>query len=53
MDAIALATPVFTHFDLGMASLNAGKHTFVEKPLARAPTTRRRCAPRRIRSAGC
>jgi predicted dehydrogenase len=34
LDAILIATPVFTHFDLGRRSLEAGKHTFVEKPLA-------------------
>ena len=34
VDAVFLATPVFTHFDLASRSLNAGKHTFVEKPLA-------------------
>lgn len=34
VDAVFLATPVFTHFDLCAASLAAGKHTFVEKPLA-------------------
>ncbi len=34
LDAIVLATPVFTHFDLASRSLDAGKHTFVEKPLA-------------------
>jgi predicted dehydrogenase len=34
IDAILIATPVFTHFDLASASLRAGKHTFVEKPLA-------------------
>jgi predicted dehydrogenase len=34
LDAIVLATPVFTHFDLASRSLEAGKHTFVEKPLA-------------------
>jgi predicted dehydrogenase len=34
LDAILIATPVFTHFDLASAALRAGKHTFVEKPLA-------------------
>jgi predicted dehydrogenase len=34
LDAILIATPVFTHFDLAARSLEAGKHTFVEKPLA-------------------
>jgi predicted dehydrogenase len=34
VDAVILATPVFTHFDLAARSLEAGKHTFVEKPLA-------------------
>jgi predicted dehydrogenase len=37
LDAILIATPVFTHFELAAAALRAGKHTFVEKPLA--PTT--------------
>jgi predicted dehydrogenase len=34
LDAVVIATPVSTHFELGAASLAAGKHTFVEKPLA-------------------
>jgi predicted dehydrogenase len=34
VEAVVLATPVFTHFELAAASLRAGKHTFVEKPLA-------------------
>ena len=34
LDAIVIATPVFTHFELAAASLAAGKHTFVEKPFA-------------------
>src|SRR5690349_10902605 len=34
LDAILLATPVFSHFDMASAALRAGKHTFVEKPLA-------------------
>jgi len=34
LDAIVIATPVFTHFEMASAALRAGKHTFVEKPLA-------------------
>ena len=34
IEAIALATPVSTHHALGLAALEAGKHVFVEKPLA-------------------
>ncbi len=34
LDAILIATPVFTHYDLASQALDAGKHTFVEKPLA-------------------
>jgi predicted dehydrogenase len=37
VDAVFLVTPVFTHFDLAAESLRAGKHTFVEKPLAPTP----------------
>ena len=33
IDAIAIATPVSTHFDLGMAALKAGKHVWLEKPM--------------------
>ena len=32
VDAVAIATPVSSHFDLAMAALRAGKHVFVEKP---------------------
>lgn len=32
VDAVAVATPVFTHYDLGMKALQAGKHLFMEKP---------------------
>ncbi len=31
--AIAVATPVNTHFKLGMAALKAGKHLWLEKPM--------------------
>jgi predicted dehydrogenase len=34
LDAIVLATPVPTHAELATAVLEAGKHCFVEKPLA-------------------
>ena len=34
IEAVVLATPIGTHYELGRASLEAGKHTFVEKPLA-------------------
>jgi predicted dehydrogenase len=34
VDAVVLATPVHTHYDLAAQSLRAGKHVFVEKPLA-------------------
>jgi predicted dehydrogenase len=34
VDAVLIATPVFTHFELAAQALRAGKHTFVEKPLA-------------------
>src|SRR6201995_3603078 len=34
LDAVVLATPVPTHADLAVAVLDAGKHCFVEKPLA-------------------
>ncbi|TMM18068.1 MAG: hypothetical protein E6F96_07155, partial [Actinobacteria bacterium] len=33
LDAVLIATPVFTHFELAASALTAGKHTFVEKPL--------------------
>lgn len=31
--AIAVASPVSTHFELGMAALKAGKHLWLEKPM--------------------
>jgi predicted dehydrogenase len=34
VDAVAIATPVSSHFKLAMQALMAGKHVFVEKPMA-------------------
>jgi predicted dehydrogenase len=34
LDAVAVVTPVATHYDLARRALEAGKHVFVEKPLA-------------------
>jgi predicted dehydrogenase len=34
VEAVAIVTPVSTHFPLASAALRAGKHVFVEKPLA-------------------
>ena len=34
VNAVAIATPVSAHFELGMAALKAGKHVLIEKPMA-------------------
>src|SRR5580765_6030841 len=34
VEGVVIATPAETHFRLGMQALDAGKHLFVEKPLA-------------------
>src|SRR5262245_5887254 len=34
LEAVAIATPVSTHCPLALAALRAGKHVFIEKPLA-------------------
>jgi predicted dehydrogenase len=34
LDAVVIATPVNHHYSLAKASLLAGKHTFIEKPMA-------------------
>lgn len=34
VDGIAIATPVHTHYGLAKAALIAGKHVFIEKPMA-------------------
>ena len=34
IDAVAIATPVIFHYELAKKCLQAGKHTFIEKPMA-------------------
>ena len=34
IEAVVIASPAETHFELATAALNAGKDVFVEKPLA-------------------
>ena len=38
LDAIVIATAVSTHYDLAAAALDAGKHVYVEKPMASSST---------------
>ncbi|TKT80267.1 Gfo/Idh/MocA family oxidoreductase [Aquamicrobium sp. LC103] len=42
VDAVAIATPVSTHFRLAMSALMAGKHVLVEKPMASSAEEARR-----------
>ena len=37
LDAVAIVTGINSHFDLAKSALEAGKHVFVEKPLATTP----------------
>jgi predicted dehydrogenase len=37
IDAVAVVTPVWTHYELAKAALENGKHVFVEKPFTSAP----------------
>jgi predicted dehydrogenase len=48
IDAVVIATPVQTHLELGMAALRAGKHVWMEKPLAATSED----AARLVREAG-
>lgn len=36
IDAVVIATPVATHFNLAIRALSAGKHILLEKPMARS-----------------
>ena len=42
IDAVVIATPVSSHFELALAALQAGKHMLVEKPLASTSDQARR-----------
>lgn len=44
VDAIAVATPVRTHFDIGMQVLMAGKHLWLEKPMTETADEAKRLA---------
>ncbi len=46
VDAVAVATEPYTHHALGRAVLKAGKHLFMEKPLARSTNEARDLAAR-------
>jgi predicted dehydrogenase len=37
IDAVAVVTPVWTHFELAESALRNGKHVFVEKPFTSTP----------------
>ncbi len=41
IDAVAVITPVWTHYELAKAALENGKHVFVEKPFTSKPSKRR------------
>jgi predicted dehydrogenase len=42
VDAVAIATPVSTHYELAMMALRAGKHVLVEKPITETADQARR-----------
>ena len=42
IDAVAIATPVNTHFELALAALKAGRHVWVEKPMTETSEQARR-----------
>jgi len=42
IDAVAIATPVSTHFELALQALKSGKHVLVEKPLTSTSDQARR-----------
>ncbi len=42
VDAVAIATPAHTHYEIALAALQAGKHVLVEKPLTQTSEQARR-----------
>src|SRR5664280_1063734 len=42
VQAVSIATPISTHYDLARRALEAGKHVMVEKPLAHASSLARK-----------
>jgi len=44
IDAVVIATPVATHFELGMAALKAGKHLWMTKPVCETSLQARKLA---------
>ena len=42
LDAVVIATAVRLHYPMAKASLLAGKHTFIEKPMAASSPRMRR-----------
>lgn len=42
VDAVAIATPVRTHYEIADAALNSGRHVFVEKPMTETSDQGRR-----------
>jgi predicted dehydrogenase len=44
IDAIAIATPVQSHYELGLAALHAGKHVWMEKPMCQTSRQARQLA---------
>ena len=38
VDAVVIATPAATHFDIALAAVESGKHVLVEKPMALSPS---------------
>ena len=52
LDAVALATPVPTHAGLAVRVLEAGKHCFVEKPLAQSAADAERAVAAAAQSSG-